>query len=117
MKAYRICERKNGKLYTLFHGIKGSRHMPMNVWLNANIKKVRDGGKKTAKSYMSGFHCIEDIDEARDFIKMVRKPRDFVLVECKVSGVRKKEHSRSNILLADKMKLIKIVEPLRIKQK
>lgn len=115
MKAYRICERKNGKLYTLFHKIGDTREMPIGVWKDADIKLVRDGSRKTAKEYLSGFHCLEDINECRDFVRKFRKQRDLVLVECEVEGIRKKEHSRSNVLLTDRMKLIRIIEKLEIK--
>ena len=114
MIAYRICERKDDKLHTLFHSIDGSRVMPIGVWLNAEVKPVRDASKTKGKEYISGFHCLEDIDEARGFIKMFRRQRDLVLVKCEIEGIRKKEHSRSNVLLADKMKLIKIIEKLEI---
>lgn len=45
-KYYRICERKNNKLYTLFHKVNEefpARYMPYNVWLEADIKNVWDG--------------------------------------------------------------------------
>ena len=114
LEAYRICERKNGKLYTLFHGIQGSREMPLNVWMEAEVKLVRDGSRGKAKEYLSGFHCIVDLDEMRDFKRMFRKERDLVLVKCKIEGRRRKEHSRANIILADKIKLLEVVEKLKI---
>jgi len=114
MKAYRICERKNGKLLTLFHSINGSREMPLNIWMKADIKPVSDGG---STEYTSGFHCLKDINECRDFIKKFSRPRDMVLVECEVEGIREKTHSRSNVLLVDKMKLTKVIEKLEIRKK
>ena len=112
MIAYRLCERKNGKLLTLFHSINGSRVFPMNEWVNAKIKPVYDGSRKTSKIYCSGFHVLQDINECRNFIKKFTAPRDIVLVECEVEGIRKKTHSKSNILLADKIKILKVIEKL-----
>jgi len=114
MKAYRICERKGDKLLTLFHGLNGTRVLPLNKWLNADIKPVRDG---KSKIYISGFHTLPTKDECRDFIRMFRKERDLVMVECEIEGIRKKEHSRSNVLLADRIKLLNIIEKLEICQK
>lgn len=114
MKAYRICERKNEKLYTLFHGINGSREMPMGLWLDAEVKPVRDASKNRGKEYISGFHCMENLQEMRDFKRMFRKPRDLVIVECEVGNTWPKEHSRANVLLADRIKLIRIIEKLEI---
>lgn len=116
MIAYRICERKNGKLYTLFHAINGSREFPMNVWVEAEIKPVRDASKNKGKEYISGFHCIEDINECRDFVRKFRKERDLVMVKCEIEGIRKKSHSHHNVLLADRMKLIEITEKLKIQK-
>jgi len=111
---YRICERKNGKLYTLFHKVYVSRYMPINIWLDARVEEVRDGSKKTAKAYKSGFHVFKDADECASFIKMFRKPRDLVMVECEIGNTWPKEHSRSNVLLTDKIKLICVVKDLKI---
>jgi len=112
MIAYRICERKGEKLLTLFHAINGSREMPIGVWLEADIKPVRDASATRGKEYISGFHCMADLDEMRNFKRMFRKPRDLVIVECEIAGNRKKEHSRANVILADKIKLNKVIEKL-----
>ena len=112
MIAYRICERKNGKLHTLFHALNGTRELPMNEWLTADIKEVCDGSRKTSKMYTSGFHVLRDIDDCRKFVKKFRRERDLVLVECEVTGIRDKAHSTSNVLVTDKIKLTRVVEKL-----
>jgi hypothetical protein len=114
MTAYRICERKGEKLLTLFHAINGSREMPIGVWINADVKPVRDASKNRGKEYISGFHCMESLDEMRSFKRMFRKPRDLVIVECEIEGNRRKTHSRANIILADRIKLNKIIEKIEI---
>jgi hypothetical protein len=113
--AYRICERRGDKLLTLFHPINGSRIFPIGEWIKAEVKPVCDGSRKTSKTYLSGFHVLEDINECRDFIKKFSVPRDLVLVECEYEGTRKKTHSKSNIILADKIKLLRVIEKLEIK--
>ena len=113
MIAYRICERKEDKILTLFHALNGTRVLPINQWLKADIKIVCDGSRKRAKSYLSGFHVFEDKKECKDFIRKFRAPRDLVLVKCEVEGIRKKEHSPSNIILADKIKLLEVIEKLK----
>ena len=117
MKAYRICEQKEDKLLTLFHGLNGSRVLPTGIWLDAMVKPVRDGSRKTAKEYISGFHVLTTKEECRNFIRKFRAPRDLVMVECEVEGLRKKEHSPSNVFLANRIKLIKVVEKLNIQTK
>lgn len=113
MKVYRICERRGGKLLTLFHSNDGSRVLPLNVWLNANVKPVRDGSRETAKEYSSGFHVFKDIDTCRSFIKRFKAPRELVLIECEVIDLRKKEHSPFHIFLAEKIKLLRVIEVLK----
>ncbi len=114
MKAYRICERKGEKLLTLFHSQDGTRTLPIGIWLDANVKLVRDGSKKNAKQYLSGFHTLIDLDECRRFSKKFTAPRDLVIVECEIEGNRKKVHSPSNIILADRIKILKIVEKIKL---
>lgn len=115
MIAYRICERRGEKLLTLFHAVDGSRVLPVGEWLTAKVKPVTDGSKKTAKEYLSGFHVLEDLDECRHFTKKFRAPRDLVIVKCEIEGNRTKDHSPANIILADRMKLIEIIESVKIR--
>jgi len=112
MKAYRICERKGDKLLTLFHATNGSRELPKGKWLIADTKEVWDGSRKTSKKYISGFHALKDIDECRKFAKKFRKPRDLVMVSCEIKDVHPKTHSKANVLLAKKIKIIEIIEKL-----
>lgn len=112
MIAYRICERRGDKLMTLFHPLNGTRVLPVGQWLNADIKPVRDGSRRTAKEYISGFHVLQSKNECRAFIKKFRAPRDLVMVKCEVDGIRRKIHSRENVLLVDKIKLISVEEKL-----
>lgn len=118
MKAYRICERKGNDLLTLFHSLNKTRVIPVNTWITADIKIVSDGSKKTSKKYTSGFHVLLNEDECRNFVKKFRMPRDLVMVECEVNeDLRKKEHSPYNVYLADKMKILRVVEKLHINSK
>lgn len=59
MTYFRIVEVDDkGNYKTLFHGNNGSRILEKNKWLKSVQKKVRDGSKKTAKEYLSGWHVI-----------------------------------------------------------
>lgn len=114
MKAYRICERKGEKIQTLFHGVNGSRTIPMNQWLTASIKPVCDGTRKTSTEYMSGFHVFAHQEDCKKFIGRFRKERDLVMVECEVKGkMWKKEHSPAPVILAEQMKVLSILEKLK----
>ena len=114
MIVYRICEQKGDKIQTLFHALNGSRTIPLNQWITANIKIVTDGTKETSTKYLSGFHVFEYKDDCRKFVKKFRKERDLIMVECEVKGKTwKKEHSPSPIILVEQMKIINVVEKLK----
>ena len=110
---YRICERKGGRLYTLFHPFDKesgrSRELPTGEWLTAQIGPVYDGSRKTATEYRSGFHIFEDPEECSRFIKMFRAPRELVMVKVLIGDTWPKSHSRSNVLLTDRMKVLEVV--------
>ncbi len=115
MIVYRICERKRGKLLTLFHGINGSRELKLNEWHTAIVKPVSDGSRKTSKIYTSGFHSLASLDECRKFSNKFYAERDLCIVECEVRGKTwPKIHSPSNIILSKYLKPLRIVETVEL---
>jgi len=102
---FKIVERHGGSLKTLFHGIDGSRTLPAGQWLTAAKKMVKDGTSKT--SYLSGFHVLPTRRIAENYLRAFRKRLDrLAIVRCQVRGdVRRKTHSRSEVYLADQIKL------------
>ena len=115
---YRLCERKDGELLTLFHAgnfttEKRSRVIPVDKWIAAEVKPAWDGSRKTAKEYISGFHVFEDPNECEGFIKMFRKERELVMVKCEIGDTWEKVHSPSNILLTNRMKVVEVIKRLK----
>jgi hypothetical protein len=97
---YRVVELKDEKLLPLFHRRKNP--FPVGKWLKAEKKIVRDGSGNTY--YLSGFHLFKTLEEAKNFWNSIKK-ENRVVVACHAKGVRKKEHSRKNIYLADEIKI------------
>jgi hypothetical protein len=92
----------------LFHGVRGSLVLPTDEWIAAEIKTVYDGSKDTATPYKSGFHVMESYDDLVKFSNRFRKIDDLCMAEVDVAGwIWEKEHSPSNILLAEKMRIPK----------
>jgi len=115
MICYRICELKNNNLLTLFHGINGSRMLPLNEWRTATIKDVSDGNRFTSKIYKSGFHVLPTLEETRMFSKKFKAKRKLVIVKCEIGdNIWPKSHSKNNIILADKIKLLEIIEEIKL---
>ena len=106
---YRILEDRNGKPATLFHGLNGSRTLPLDEWVEAVVKDVHDGSKQKAKKYRSGFHVIPTKKEADAFFDFsFRKKEDRYVVAVLVdedAGIWDKSHSPSNVWLAKRMKI------------
>jgi len=105
---YRLLRSKNGRPYTLFHGIEGSRSIILDQLHTAEKKKVRDGSKGTL--YISGFHVMETPEECAEYLNKFRYDSDIVIARIEVFGeLRPKTHSRAKVLLADSM-LLTIVD-------
>lgn len=82
MKAWRLCEERDGLPYTLFHAVehKGSRRIHMEEWLQATVREVNDN----ATPYMSGFHTLPDPDKLREYAKRFKPTRTIVMVEVEI---------------------------------
>jgi len=92
---------RKGRYKTLFHGIGGSKVLPMHWWLEAERKFVRDGS--TGTQYESGWHIMMDYKECCTYLsKFTDINKDRVIVMVDVMGrVWPKEHSPSNVYLCD----------------
>lgn len=99
---FRICEEIDGQPATLFHGLNGSRKLPLNTWMKAETGMVRDG---VGKYYKSGFHVLSTMNEIEEYTKLfkIRKGRFFVKVSAE--KLYPKKHSRGKVFLARKIKI------------
>jgi hypothetical protein len=103
MRVWKIVEVVNNDIFTLFHGIEGSRKMPQHQWIKANKKMGKDGTSKT--SYLTGWHVLPTLEDAQEYLlRFTQRLEKLRIVECEVRGqVRDKEHSPSPVLLADEI--------------
>ena len=95
---YKIVDEINGELKTLFHGMQGSRKLPYEQWLIADIKEVSDG-KGTV--YISGFHIMPTFKETEDYLTRFKNIKPKRIVQCIVKSVRPKIHSRHRVYLSE----------------
>lgn len=82
MKTWRILENRNGKPLTLFHGLDGSRTLPLNVELEACTKMVRNAKGQTP--FKGGFHTLAKESDVREYLTRFTGPRKGTLVVCAV---------------------------------
>lgn len=99
-KYYKIVDLRDGNYCFLYHGINGSRQIPVKKWITADKKQVIDGSNGT--KYQSGFHVFKAEIEAIDYLRRFKRPHKAIItVLCK--GLKPKLHSKSNIFLAGKI--------------
>ena len=105
---YKIVDKDmRGNFKMLFHGIKGSKIIPVGEWVKSERKAVRDGSVGTV--YISGWHIMMNLDEAQEYLsKFTRVCGDKrIIVEVDVRGkIWSKEHSPSNVYLCEEIKII-----------
>ena len=105
-KWYKIVDVVNGDVKTLFHGVQGSRTLPLDTWLTAEKKMVQDG---KGKMYLSGFHIMQSLEDSIEYLKRFRNNKNKAVVLVSTEKEWKKEHSPSNVWLCEKIKIHEVV--------
>jgi len=105
---YKIVDKdRHGNFKMLFHGIKGSRIIPIGEWIRSEQKMVRDGS--TGTQYTSGWHIMMNLYEAIEYMARFTSNSSLerVIVKVDVKGkIWAKEHSPSNVHLCEWIKII-----------
>ncbi len=103
-RAWKVFECVNGEPFFMFHGVKGSKKVPLDKIIRYERKKVRDGTGK--RWYMSGFHVYTNLDVLKKFLKTLKKNRNSRFVvpvytpsDAKPKHERSKAHLASEIIL------------------
>jgi hypothetical protein len=92
---------------TLFHGIDGSKTLPLNKWIQAEKKRVWNPGERVpGKSFMSGLHFYSTKGEAIEYMNTRFKNLEELCV-CRVNVRDAKEKPRSKgCMLAAAIKIL-----------
>lgn len=98
--AYKIFEDDPGPR-TLFHGVRGSRLLPVGKWIDAELKQVTDGS--CVRSYLSGFHGYPSLEAVRQWLKGAKKRKGRVVVRVKMLGCWDKPRAVRKTILAKRM--------------
>jgi hypothetical protein len=105
--AYKIMELSPSPSHykTLFHGNEGSRSIPTDQWVKAQVRPyAKDGTQKT--TYASGWHTLPTYQEALDYFAKFKNKENRCIVLCNVCQSRPKAHSPSNVSLSDYIYII-----------
>lgn len=102
MRCFKIFDQKDSLPCTLFHGINGSKTLPLDTWINAVVKDVSDGGP----IYRSGFHVLLSMEETLKYIARFKHPRVIAEVDVdETAGTWPKAHSKDRVILAKRIRI------------
>lgn len=99
MSIYKIFESRVGHPYTLFHGLEGSRQLPLGEWLAAEKKRVTNGSRTT--HYTSGFHCYPTLEAVYRWLRGATKLDGRYVVKVLADQCRDKPRAVRPTILAD----------------
>lgn len=100
MKALKVFDIKDGEPFFLFNSLNGTRKVPLNRWITAEKRAVRDA---IGPYYQSGFHAFPNASDITYWLRWVTHTDNRVVVEVEIKEIRPKSHGRGNVQLADKM--------------
>lgn len=109
MEAYKIFDlEKRGNLWypkTLFHGVRGSRLLPLDEWIEAEIKWGTDGSRQTP--YQTGFHAYYTLDDVKKWVQGATNLDNRAAVKVVVEGCREKPKAIRPTILADRLIILR----------
>jgi hypothetical protein len=101
---YKIFENKEGSPFFIFHGLNGSRSIPLDTKLTAKERIVRDGN---GRAYLSGFHVVmntENLDKTKNLFRITA---NRVTAKVKCIDVREKPNAKAGICICREFILTK----------
>ena len=110
--AYKIFDEVEFRPKTLFHGVSGSRFLPVGEWIEADIKQVTDGSRQTP--YLSGFHAYPLLNDIYRWAAGAKNLAGRVVVRVKVDECRSKPRAIRDTILAERMYIPKSAWKKRI---
>lgn len=79
MEGFRLVRRRNGNPITIAHGVCGSRELPINEWLEADVRWACNPGAKDQPHYWTGFHVFRDLETAEAYQQRFKHPQPEVM--------------------------------------
>lgn len=98
-RAYRLFRvDKDGLPRTIMHGWYGSRSLPLDQWLPAEVKDVSNPGDKLGNTYKSGWHVALAVDVVANYTNRFSEPP--IICPVWVSDLEAKPRSVADMYLA-----------------
>lgn len=101
MKAYKVFVDNAGRPEFLYHGLRGSKIITLDKWLEAEVKWAREGSNPY---YYTAFHVYMSLDIIRRWVHSVRKFENRFVAEVMIGRTRPKP-TKGQAILAERMRL------------
>jgi len=87
------------------HGYHGSKELTQDRVLRAVQRDVRNPGKQTGPTFVSGWHVLFDKSQVEAYRKRFRNHKDLVTCRVTVAVTEPKPRSPANVQLARYLKI------------
>jgi len=104
-KAWRLLRVKNERPHTIMHGYHGSKELTQDRVLRAVQRPVRNPGKQTGPTFVSGWHVLFDREEVEAYRNRFKDDGDLITCRVMVACCEPKPRSTANVQLARYMKI------------
>jgi len=102
MIVYKIIKKEKNVLKNIMRSFEGSMKILTDKWYKAEKRVGRDGSTdKGGKSswYCTGIHCVERLEDAKEYIKRFRKKEERAIYKCVVKGEQWKKPTNDVVML------------------
>ena len=99
MNAYKVFIEKDNQPLFLFHGVRGSRQVLLDNWIDAEVKWSKEGSNPY---YWTAFHVYPSLGTISRWVHSIRKFTDRHVVEVQIENIRPKP-TAGQAILAEKM--------------
>ncbi len=104
-EAWRLLRCKNGRPHTIMHGYHGSRELTQDRVLRAVQRDVRNPGKQTGPTFVSGWHVLFDKAAVEAYRNRFKDDGDLITCRVLVASCDPKPRSPAKVQLATYMKI------------
>lgn len=104
MQVYRLLRDRGGKPATIVHGVNGSRTLPLDTWLEANVRWTHNPGATSQTHYWCGFHVFPDKLTAWKYRFRFKAGDRPLIVPCEVEDTWQKP-TNPDVLMARWLKI------------
>ncbi len=104
-EAWRLLRVKNNRPHTIMHGYHGSKELTQDRVLRAVQRDVRNPGKQTGPTFVSGWHVLFDKAEVEAYRNRSKDHSTLITCRVMVACTEPKPRSPAKVQLARYLKI------------